>query len=351
MSGMAIEFSPHNEQRPFTVVVAPSLIIELDRAAHFLLDDSHHHANQSWVDNVLSEANPTILESISFFKQGNFPLIGLGDLYDICLHDDGSEDRIVDALELLKQSTANDIALAMFNEQVLQEQLETVQNNPARFHEFYQSLPWASSGTQEFVNALVFQSEQVKQKCIDFLSFLQPFVEKEYAKQLPAMNAAIPFINNQLKTKHPLDLAQEIKGSHYHKSDFNLYRFVPSYFSESHNFYGIRQHRFLMIFNLTQKFHEEHPDTQKLADDLKVLSDPKRLEIIRMISRRPTFAKVLAARLNLTTATVSRHVELLKAADLIRETKKDRVKYLSLNDENFRLLMGRVNRFVWRETE
>jgi DNA-binding transcriptional ArsR family regulator len=105
-----------------------------------------------------------------------------------------------------------------------------------------------------------------------------------------------------------------------------------------------------MIFNLTQNFHEEHPDTQKLADDLKVLSDPKRLEIIRMISRRPTFAKVLAARLNLTTATVSRHVELLKSANLIRETKQDRVKYLSLHDENFRLLMGRVNRFVWRDS-
>ena len=60
-----------------------------------------------------------------------------------------------------------------------------------------------------------------------------------------------------------------------------------------------------------------------LADTFKALSDPARREILELLKNGPLPAGEIARNFDMTQATVSYHLKILRKADLIRE-KRDR---------------------------
>ena len=60
-----------------------------------------------------------------------------------------------------------------------------------------------------------------------------------------------------------------------------------------------------------------------LADTFKALSDPARREILELLKNGPLHAGEIARNFDMTQATVSYHLKILRKADLIRE-KRDR---------------------------
>ena len=60
-----------------------------------------------------------------------------------------------------------------------------------------------------------------------------------------------------------------------------------------------------------------------LADTFKALSDPARREILELLKNGPPPAGEIARNFDMTQATVSYHLKILRKADLIRE-KRDR---------------------------
>ncbi|RLI25022.1 hypothetical protein DRO58_06775 [Candidatus Bathyarchaeota archaeon] len=63
----------------------------------------------------------------------------------------------------------------------------------------------------------------------------------------------------------------------------------------------------------------------KIVDEPKILMDPVRREILRLLTIRPLTATQLAEKLGLTKSTVSHHIQVLKGAGLIR-IKQTRVE-------------------------
>ena len=57
------------------------------------------------------------------------------------------------------------------------------------------------------------------------------------------------------------------------------------------------------------------------AETFKALSDPIRREILEMLKKDRLSAGEIAAKFDMTGATISYHLSILKKADLIRETK------------------------------
>lgn len=55
-----------------------------------------------------------------------------------------------------------------------------------------------------------------------------------------------------------------------------------------------------------------------LAKTLKALSEPNRLRILKMLEQRPLCVCEITEVLQLATSTVSKHLSILRAADLIR---------------------------------
>lgn len=67
------------------------------------------------------------------------------------------------------------------------------------------------------------------------------------------------------------------------------------------------------------------------ADTFKALSDPVRREILEMLKGSTLSAGEIAGEFDMTQATVSYHLKILKNADLIRETRHKNFIYYELN--------------------
>ena len=63
----------------------------------------------------------------------------------------------------------------------------------------------------------------------------------------------------------------------------------------------------------------------------KALSDPIRREILNMLKKERLSAGEIAERFDVTFASISRHLSVLKDADLIRDEREGKFIYYTLN--------------------
>ena len=68
-----------------------------------------------------------------------------------------------------------------------------------------------------------------------------------------------------------------------------------------------------------------------LHDTMRALSDPTRREILQMLKKGTMSAGDLAAKFDMSAAAVSRHLAVLKEADLVRDKREGKFIYYTLN--------------------
>ena len=68
-----------------------------------------------------------------------------------------------------------------------------------------------------------------------------------------------------------------------------------------------------------------------LQNTLKALSDPIRREILNLLKGGRLSAGEICDHFDVTGASISRHLSLLKDADLIRDTREGKFIYYDLN--------------------
>lgn len=68
-----------------------------------------------------------------------------------------------------------------------------------------------------------------------------------------------------------------------------------------------------------------------LQDTLRALADPRRREILNMLKDGRMAAGDIADRFSVTAASISRHLSVLKDADLVRRTREGKFLYYELN--------------------
>ena len=68
-----------------------------------------------------------------------------------------------------------------------------------------------------------------------------------------------------------------------------------------------------------------------LQNTLKALSDPIRREILNLLKVGRLSAGEIASHFPVTDASISRHLSVLKEADLIRDTREGKFIYYDLN--------------------
>lgn len=68
-----------------------------------------------------------------------------------------------------------------------------------------------------------------------------------------------------------------------------------------------------------------------LQNTLKALSDPIRREILNLLKQGRMSAGDIAEHFSVTGASISRHLSVLKEADLIRDTREGKFIYYDLN--------------------
>ncbi len=68
-----------------------------------------------------------------------------------------------------------------------------------------------------------------------------------------------------------------------------------------------------------------------MQQTLKALSDPIRREILNLLKSGRMAAGEIAAHFPVTDASISRHLSVLKEADLIRDTREGKFIFYDLN--------------------
>ena len=68
-----------------------------------------------------------------------------------------------------------------------------------------------------------------------------------------------------------------------------------------------------------------------LQDTMKALADPIRREILNMLKGGRMSAGDISARFDVTGASISRHLSVLREADLIRDTREGKFIFYELN--------------------
>ena len=68
-----------------------------------------------------------------------------------------------------------------------------------------------------------------------------------------------------------------------------------------------------------------------LQKTLKALSDPVRREILDLLKQGRMAAGEISAHFDITDAAISRHLSVLKEADLIRDTREGKFIYYDLS--------------------
>lgn len=78
----------------------------------------------------------------------------------------------------------------------------------------------------------------------------------------------------------------------------------------------------------------------------KALSDPVRREILNLLKEKSMSAGDIANKFDMTQATISYHLSILKKADLIRENKKKNFIFYELNASVFQEMMLYLKQFT-----
>ncbi len=68
-----------------------------------------------------------------------------------------------------------------------------------------------------------------------------------------------------------------------------------------------------------------------LQNTLKALADPTRREILNMLKKGSLSAGEIVERFDMTGASISRHLSVLKDADLIHDRREGKFIYYELN--------------------
>lgn len=64
---------------------------------------------------------------------------------------------------------------------------------------------------------------------------------------------------------------------------------------------------------------------------MKALSDPVRREVLDMLKKERLSAGQICEKFDITDAAISRHLSVLKDADLVRDTREGKYIYYELN--------------------
>lgn len=68
-----------------------------------------------------------------------------------------------------------------------------------------------------------------------------------------------------------------------------------------------------------------------MQDTLRALADPTRREILNMLKKRRMSAGEITEKFSVTGAAISRHLSILKDADLITDEREGKFIYYELN--------------------
>jgi DNA-binding transcriptional ArsR family regulator len=321
-----------------------SPVIEAIALLSSYLQPNHHpfaHKDHLCLEQELGEKTRSFLQE--WRNRTNWDLMHLFSFMLPCpyYHD---TQLFIDAIGRLKNA---EYLYHFFFEWIRIEEIEAALKNPARVGAFVELAPWIFEENQAFAAEFFAEISTYRRKLSDCL--IEIANTCFFRSKIQELQTFIQDVITQIKGIHldPLPLAQHIMGKTFRRiSEYTHYLFVPSYYLSPHKIRIFDLKTCLVIYGCATPQRNIHEEGKHLEKKLKILSDRNRLMILRMLRNHKEYGAKLAEYLDVTTATVSHHLEMLKQAELVNEEKIGNIKYFSLNHKNFDAFIQEIKRFV-----
>lgn len=327
------------------VLVLPSDIVEIIALVNILVDDKHHEYAMDLsklIYNGLTNNSKQFLKDIYYL-----PYQGL-EFYELIL-----SSRIFNDLEkLIHQFLSykdDKFIFILTGEQISLAEISIFKKDRKKYKAFLKEAPWLVRENTIIFEHIMYRTQEFKESLAELLRDVQKNIpDKKLIELQMEYSSSIEEVNLRLKKASPLELMQEFMDKKIdYKSEIIEYIFIPSYFIRPHYLMGFDKSSRLMVYDvrLSKAIHNTHGE--QITEMLKVISDKTRLEILRLIILQPTYGKLLADRLNLTTATISHHLELLLNQGLIKEQKSKNIKYFSANLNEIERVLTELKNYLF----
>lgn len=119
--------------------------------------------------------------------------------------------------------------------------------------------------------------------------------------------------------------------------DTDTIMLIPSFFIWPHLFVDTFKNGIVITYGL-QRRDDIIYTPKELLSTFKALSDPTRLQILKTVSKSPCTTQGLSQLLSLSTSTVSRHLQILKDANLLQTTKQKKFVLYQITNRIFDLV-------------
>jgi DNA-binding transcriptional ArsR family regulator len=329
------------------IKVNSSLTIELAAAIHYLSDRGHHSFSEKLANTLLNKLSIDSLKMLKILS--GMRLQGL-ELFEFIVKERAFHD--VDIL-IQKISDYDDINFiyTLLGEVLDYSTIQEVMQDEQKLNKLLLDKPNLTNCNVKEFGLLFYKTKSFKEDIVKLISEMNnstlvnklDSLKEDYSKHIEKMKARV-------KDKKPMDVSQEIMERQFkRKIDLKEYYFIPSYFIAPHKIRVFCLDAQMVVFALEQKESPINEVGDRISFVFKIISDRTRLEILRAITSEPTYGKLLAEKLNLTTATISHHIEVLKSVQLIKEKRIKNIKYFEANSEEIKKIFDEGLEYLFKE--
>lgn len=321
-----------NNKNPFSsaseITVTASCVVELLSIFHTFIDDDHKIGKEayfSYLNEYLDDEDKTTIRYIH-----KLPFYGLQIM--LLILNTKEFNNIEVFLEKVEALPLDDFVYFLSGELLSVEDISSLRISPDKIKAFAQNNQWIANRNGCSFEKLMLNPEDFKEKFIKLFRklnnarFKEQLREFETEYSLAKQNIDIFLINNG-----PMDIIDDFKNFDRTKS-FEKIIFIPALMMSPHRTYYFYNENTLMILYDPYLIKDYvNLQIEKTTDFLKTISDTSKLTILMLLRHSCLCSSELAKELNLTTSTISRHIDSLMKFGLITESKEKITKYYTLN--------------------
>jgi len=171
----------------------------------------------------------------------------------------------------------------------------------------------------------------------------ESFYEEKVTPKLDTINEVLER-HQKLLNDHQDDFIKVLTNNKLDPSEINSKEMDPmlTYFSPYNLFISISHKKYVYSYNLESAVEDIDPQAI-IQPLLKFLSDPKRYQMIQMLSQKKWYANELAKEFNITAATMSYHINKLYGLGIIHFEQGEQNKlYIELDKNRLQELMTQM---------
>lgn len=313
-----------------------------------VLADPKHHASAQ--DEIKKISEILSQESVRFLRMiAELPFQGI-EFLEILL-DCQAFDSVDEFVKELRQYDTIRFIRTMTGEQLNNAQMNQLMEDKQALPQRLNDLPWLYRGKSAVYESLFYETSAFKENLVVLLQDIyHSYFARVEVDLRPQYQAAIETLHKELAENSAYDVAEKIMNRRIDESpSVNAIDFLPSYYVNPHYIMAYNHSSRIFLYDMRRTEQDKGRANQNLTNALKVLSDSTRLEILRLLILQPTYGKIMADRLHLTTATISHHLDVLSSAHLIHESRNGNMKYFSADEDEIQKLVAELNDYLYNK--